>query len=235
MDERVFSVSRRTAVSTFLLAGSRLLLPSIANADSIDFDRLPATSSEPITFRAQPMLTDQEFDNLLKKHAEREAKEVIQDAMADTRAITAAGGRPRYETVYGKVQTKRTGWRNLPGIPPGGVKINGGGQVYVTQSGGGSITFSVSLPGGVGSIGVSVPLASRKWSAAGYSIRLPGNGYYKVRVNMTYKVRPYVVYKVTNKSRTVYAKQATSEFYDLALDKVKVRLSRCRSHELAHE
>lgn len=171
------------------------------------------------------MLTNREFDALLKKHAEWEALEVIQDAMTDTRALAASGSRPRYETVYGKVQTKITGWRNLPGIPPGGVKINGGGQVYVSQSGGGSVTFSVSLPGGVGSIGISVPLASRKWSATGYSIRLPGNGYYKVRINMTYKVQPFVVYKVTNKSRKVYAKQATSEFYDMVLDKVKVRLS----------
>lgn len=106
-----------------------------------------------------------------------------------------AGGRPTYDTVYGSVVNKSTECHDVAGQPAGGVQISRGGSIFVSPSGGGSAGVSVSLPGGVGSVGVSIPKARRSLSVTGYAVNISGSGFYKATANVTHKIQPYVVYE----------------------------------------
>ena len=78
------------------------------------------------------------------------------------------------------------------------------------------------LPNGLGSIGVSIPLAKRNLSATGYSIRIDGAGFWKATANVEHKVQPFVVYETVNGVKKVYKKAATNNFFRLSLGKRKV-------------
>lgn len=159
---------------------------------------------------------------MLRERAEEEAAQIIEQALAGYDGDARAGGSPTYDTVYGSVVNKSTGWHDVAGQPAGGVQISGGGSIFVSPSGGGPVSVSVSLPGGVGSVSVSIPKANRSLSVTGYAVNISGSGFYKATANVTHKIQPYVVYETTNGVRRVYAKMATNTFYSMALGKRKV-------------
>lgn len=119
-----------------------------------------------------------------------------------------ASGRPTYDTVYGSVVNKSTGCHDVAGQPAGGVQISRGGSIFVSPSGGGSAGVSLSLPGGVGSVSVSIPKARRSLSVAGYAVNISGSGFYKATANVTHKIQPHVVNETRNGVRRAYAETA---------------------------
>ena len=211
-------ISRRSAVAAALLGCSSLILPTRANAlgvESYALDSAPRL--------VYPDLNDEQVDELVHLKAEAEANRIISQAQASANNGIRASSRPTYSTVYGSVVTKSTGWHDIAGQPSGGIQIKSGGAIYVQPSGGGSVSVSVSLPGGVGSISVSIAKAKRSLTATGYLVNISGSGYYKARANLTYKIQPYVVYEKKDGVRKVYAKNATREFYSIALGKRQVK------------
>lgn len=122
----------------------------------------------------------------------------------------------------GACKRKPADGTTLLGSPRGGIHIDGSGSVNVQRYGGGSVSVSVPLPNGVGSIGVSIPLAKREAMATGFSIDIGGAGFWKVTANVEHKVQPFVVYETVNGVKKVYKKAATNDFFRLALGKRKV-------------
>lgn len=211
------NVSRRAAITSAFIGGMSLLMPRDLIAQELSSPR-----TDQIDYVARPDLNESQFDIMLRERAESEATAIIERALAKDNRSARAGGRPTYDTVYGSVVNKSTGWHDVAGQPDGGVQISGGGSIFVSPSGGGAVSVSVSLPGGVGSIGVSVPKAKRSLNVTGYAVNISGSGFYKATANVTNKIQPYVVYETKNGSRRVYAKMATNEFFSMALDKRKV-------------
>lgn len=210
-------VTRRTAIAAAAVGGISLLLPKEVLAANISF-----SDQNQIEYFVRPDLSESQFDALLREQAEAEAAEIIKQALASYETGERANGRPTYDTVYGSVVNKSTGWHDVAGQPPGGVNISGGGAIFVSPSGGGSVSVSVSLPGGVGSIGISIPKARHSVSATAYAINISGSGFYKAEANVTHRIQPYVVYETKYGVRRVYAKMATNTFYRMALGKRKV-------------
>ena len=209
-------ITRRAAIAAAAVGGISLLMPKgvlAAEFQTLDQNR--------IDYFVRPDLTENQFDAMLRERAE-EAAQIIEQALAGYDGDARAGGRPTYDTVYGSVVNKSTGWHDVAGQPAGGVQISGGGSIFVSPSGGGSVGVSVSLPGGVGSVSVSIPKANRSLSVTGYAVNISGSGFYKATANVTHKIQPYVVYETTNGVRRVYAKMATNTFYSMALGKRKV-------------
>lgn len=68
--------------------------------------------------------------------------------------------------------------------------------------------MSVSLPGGVGSVSVSIPKARRSLSVTGYAVNISGSGFNKATANVTHKIQPHVVYETRNGVRRAYAETA---------------------------
>lgn len=168
-------------------------------------------------------MSESDVEAIVRQRAEQEAALIIEEAMSsDDVELYATRGRPSYSTVYGSVQTKASGWHDVAGQPPGGIHIDGSGSVNVQRYGGGSVSVSVPLPNGVGSIGVSIPLAKREAMATGFSIDIGGAGFWKVTANVEHKVQPFVVYETVNGVKKVYKKAATNNFFRLSLGKRKV-------------
>lgn len=209
--------SRRVVVATAAVGGMYLLIPKRVFAEEIS-----SAEQGQVMCSAYPDLTESEFDSLLRERAEAETAKIIDQALAGPEAAVRANGRPTYDTVYGATTYKSSGWHDIAGQPPGGVQIAGEGYIFVSPSGGGSITVSVALPGGLGSVGVSIPKAKRSLGVTAYSIKISGSSFYKVTANVTHKVQPYVVYETKYGVRRVYAKMATSLLYSMALNKRKV-------------
>lgn len=210
-------ITRRAAIAAAAVGGISLLMPKgvlAAEFQTLDQNR--------IDYFVRPDLTENQFDAMLRERAEEEAAQIIEQALAGYDGDARAGGRPTYDTVYGSVVNKSTGWHDVAGQPAGGVQISGGCSIFVSPSGGGSVGVSVSLPGGVGSVSVSIPKANRSLSVTGYAVNISGSGFYKATANVTHKIQPYVVYETTNGVRRVYAKMATNTFYSMALGKRKV-------------
>lgn len=175
-----------------------------------------------IDYFIRPDLSESQFDAMLHGRAEEEAAQIIEQALADYGASERSSGRPTYDTVYGSVVNKSTGCHDVAGQPAVGVQISRGGSIFVSPSGGGSVGVSVSLPGGVGSVSVSIPKARRSLSVTRCAVNISGSGFYKATANVTHKIQPYVVYETRNGVRKVYAKNANNMFYHMALNKRKV-------------
>lgn len=175
-----------------------------------------------IDYFIRPDLSESQFDAMLHERAEEEAVQIIEQALADYGASERPSGRPTYDTAYGSVVNKSTGCHDVAGQPAGGVQISRGGSIFVSPSGGGSVGVSVSLPGGVGSVSVSIPKARRSLSVTGHAVNISGSGFYKATANVTHKIQPYVVYETRSGVRKVYAKNASNMFYHMALNKRKV-------------
>lgn len=205
------NVSRRGAVAA-AFGGVSLLMPTSALAET-------AQSFDPVTrsYLARPDISALEFENLLQQQAETEALRLIEQALAYQDTNTLAGGRPTYDTVYGSTYTRSTGWHDVAGQPDGGVRIANGGSIFVSPSGGVSVSVSVPLPGGLGNISVSVPTAKRSHTVTGYAVNISGSHFYKATANVTYHIKPYVVYETKNGVRKVYMKQAVQNFYNIDL------------------
>lgn len=210
-------ITRRSLIAAAVIGGASLILPK----DVLAMDNKEIASSS-INYLARPDLSETEFDILLRKQAEEEAAQIIAQALENPDAVTRAGGRPTYSTVYGRAVMKSTGRHDIAGQPPGGIQISSG-SVFVQPSGGGSVGFSVALPGGLGSISVSVPKARRSLGVTGYSIDISGSGFYKITANVTHKIQPYVVYETRNGRRRVYARAASNLLHRVSLDKRRVR------------
>lgn len=210
-------ITRRAIITTAAVGGISLLIPNRLLALEI-----PRSEQEQIDYLVRPDLTESEFEILLRKRAETEAAQIIEQALKSSGDSVRASGRPSYDTVYGSVKNKSTGRHDVAGQPAGGVQIAGGGSIFVSPSGGGSVSVSVPLPGGLGNLNVSIPKAKRSLSVTGYAVNISGSGFYKATANATYKIQPYVVYETKNGKRKVYAKLASSTLYSLALGKRKV-------------
>ena len=208
-------ITRRSILTAAALGGLSLITPNGAFADGYN--------SETVEFLAFPDLSESDVEAIVRQRAEQEAALIIEEAMSsDDVELYATRGRPSYSTVYGSVQTKASGWHDVAGQPPGGIHIDGSGSVNVQRYGGGSVSVSVPLPNGVGSIGVSIPLAKREAMATWFSIDIGGPGFWKVTANVEHKVQPFVVYETVNGVKKVYKKAATNDFFRLALGKRKV-------------
>ncbi|WP_147350334.1 hypothetical protein [Collinsella intestinalis] len=209
------SITRRSIMAAAALGGLSLVVPHAAIAAE--------SRADVIEFSAFPEMSETEIDAIAHRHAEEEAARIIQAAMAsDDAESRATRGRPSYSTVYGAVLTKASGWHDVAGQGPGGVHIDGGGDIHVQPSGGGSVSVSVPLPNGVGSIGVSIPLAKRGMSVTGYSVHIDGNGFWKATANIENKVQPFVVYETIDGVKKVYKKAASNTFFRMSLSKRKV-------------
>lgn len=212
-------ITRRAAIAAAAVGGISMLMPKgalAADSQTLDQNR--------VVYFARPELSEDQFDAMLRERAEKEAAQIIEQALADydADARAAGNGRPTYDTVYGSVVNKSTGWHDIAGQPPGGVQIPGGGSIFVSPSGGGSVSVSVPLPGGVGSVGVSIPKAKRSLNVTGFAVNISGSGFYKATANVTHKIQPYVVYETKNGVRRVYSKAASNTFFNMAVDKRRV-------------
>lgn len=208
------TLDRRTLLATLAFTGASALLPKTADAD--DIANLFHLADDGAT--AFAMLSEQEQEHFLLEKAHIEAQEII-DAAVDSLPAFHGRGRPKYWTKYGTTQKKTVSRRDVAGQPLGGINIGPGGYAHVSASGGGSVSVSVALPGGVGSIGVSIPLPRRALYATAYGVKIPaGKGYYKVTTSPVYSMKPYVVYETINKVTKVYRKMCAKELYSLSLD-----------------
>lgn len=209
------SITRRSIIAAAALGSLSLVAPHAALADE--------SKSDVVEFPAFPEMSETEIDAIVHRHAEEEAARIIEEAMSsDDAAFYATRGRPSYSTVYGDVYMKASGWHDVAGQPPGGVHIDGGGEIHVNTSGGGSVSVSVPLPHGLGNVGVSIPLASRGWSATGYAVLIDGVGFWKATANIEHKVQPFVVYETVDGVKKVYKKAASNTFFRMSLGKRKV-------------
>ena len=134
-------ITRRAAVAAAAVGGISLLVPKgalAAESETLDQNL--------IDHFVRPDLTENQFDAMLRERAEEEAAQIIEQALAGYDGDTRAGGRPTYDTVYGSVANKSTGWHDVAGQPPGGVQISGGGSIFVSPSGGGSSVCRCPFP-----------------------------------------------------------------------------------------
>lgn len=210
-------VDRRTILTAAALGGTYLLAPIKLYAQDSTHQK-----SEEVEYFFDPDLTDEDYERLLLEQSELEAEKIIKEATENRGISPRANGRPTYTTVYGRLVTKETGWHDIAGQPPGGVQIAGSGTIHVARTGGGSVGVSVSLPGGLGGLSVSLPLSRQSFFVTGYSVNISGNGFYKATANISYKVHPFVVYEKKNGKSRVYAKTASCVFYRLALSKRRI-------------
>lgn len=210
-------IDRRSILAAAVLCCSSILVPR--EAFSLPQGGLP--ESEPVTIYANPGKTLGQIEAELHAHAENEARRIIAEAMSQNNGGITPFGRPTYSTVYGTTQYKRTGVHDVAGQPAGGIKINGGGSVYVTPSGGGTVTVSVSLPGGL-SLDIGIEKGSKSVSVTSWAINIPGDSFYKVTANITYAIKPYVVYVTQDGVRKVYRKNASKQLYSVELNKRRV-------------
>ncbi len=156
-------------------------------------------------------LSPEDMDLLLQAKAEQEAQKIIAEAEAafDAEQPSASStSRPTYSTVYGKPKIVYTGSREVAGQGKWGTKIDGGGSVYAAFSGGGTASVTVSFAAPFGSMGVSLPLPKMTTAAlAGVSVSIPGDGHwYKIYLNVSYEIKPFVVYEKKNGKKSVYRK-----------------------------
>lgn len=158
--------------------GITLLMPKGTSATE-----LQPLDQNRIDYFIRPDLSESQFDAMLHERAEEEAVQIIEQALADYGASERASGRPTYDTVYGSVVNKSTGCHDVAGQPADGVQISRGGSIFVSPSGGGSVGVSVSLPGEVGGVSVSIPKARRSLSVTGYTVNISGSGFYKATTN----------------------------------------------------
>ena len=208
-------VTRRTLFTAATLGGLSLIAPITAVASECNF--------EVEVFPAFPGLSESEIDEISRRAAEEEAKRIIEEAVSSNVTSTRASrGRPSYSTVYGPTQIKASGWHDVAGQGPGGVHIDGGGDIHVQPSGGGSVSISVPLPNGVGSVGVSISKARRGMSATEYAVHIDGNGFWKATANIENKVTPFVVYETIDGVKKVYKKAASNTYFRMSLGKRKV-------------
>lgn len=133
------NVSRRAAITSAFIGGMSLLMPRDLIAQELSSPR-----TDQIDYVARPDLNESQFDIMLRERAESEATAIIERALAKDDRSARAGGRPTYDTVYGSVVNKSTGWHDVAGQPDGGVQISGGGSIFVSPSGG-RISQRVSL------------------------------------------------------------------------------------------
>lgn len=118
-------ITRRAAIAAAAVGGISLLMPKgvlAAEFQTLDQNR--------IDYFVRPDLTENQFDAMLRERAEEEAAQIIEQALAGYDGDARAGGRPTYDTVYGSVVNKSTGWHDVAGQPAGGVQISGGGITF---------------------------------------------------------------------------------------------------------
>lgn len=210
-----FAITRRSILAATALGGLSLISPCAVNA--------AVNGEEVAEFFAFPELNESDVEAIARQRAEEEAAHIIEEAMSsDCMTLYATRGRPSYSTVYGTVQTKATGWHDVAGQGPGGVHIDGGGDIHVQPSGGGSVSVSVPLPHGLGNVGVSIPMAKRGISVTGYSVHIDGAGFWKATANIEHKVQPFVVYETVDGVKKVYKKAASNTFFRMSLSKRRV-------------
>ncbi|QWT17300.1 hypothetical protein KPC83_05515 [Collinsella sp. zg1085] len=147
------NMSRRVLLQSVAL-GASLFVPPVAFGDELfssQRTRIAANFRNP--------LGKNKLESFLRSKAEIEAMQIIQEAENKLVDQLYPAGRPKYFTEYGKTVYKTSGWKDTAGQPPGGVRLQGGGSVFFFTSGGGSISVSVSLPGNLGGVSVSIPFA----------------------------------------------------------------------------
>lgn len=203
-------VSRKAFIATTMLSAVGLVVPSISFGDVH-----PVVQSVDGVVVSEPVYTDEEIDAILRTTAEQEAERLIEAAKAEKNIETC--GRTTYSTVYGSKVYRLSGKHDVAGQLAGGVKFQSGGTVSVSRTGGGSLGASVSLPGGVGSISVSIPLCRYSRTVTEYQVKIPGGAYYKVTAAEKYAYLPYVVYATTNGVKKVYKKICSTTLYSLNL------------------
>lgn len=204
------SVSRKAFLATMASGVAGLIVPSLSFGDV-----LPTVQSVDGVVALGPVYTDEEIDTILHAIAEQEVERLIEAAKAEKNIETY--GRTTYSTVYGPKVYRSSGKHVVAGQLAGGVKFQSGGSVSVSRTGGGSLGASVSLPGGVGSISVSIPLCRYSRTVTEYQVKIPGGAYYKVTAAEKYAYLPYVVYATTNGVKKVYKKMCSSTLYSLNL------------------
>lgn len=220
------SISRRSFVSLAAAGSSLLFLPTIAFAQEGEESRgEPAdidnqnTVAEGEVF-AHPELSINDFDAMLQEQAE---EEVAQFLAQKEEEISTKAGNYTYQTVYGTPLNVSTGYKYCSNQPSNGTKIAGGGSININTTGGPTVSISVTFPLPYGSFSVGCATGS-KVGVGGVSVYIPSNGYYKVRVNNTYRTTPYVVYEIVKStgSKRMISRGHSKYLYSSAYDKVKV-------------
>ena len=136
-------------------------------------------------------------------------------AESDNNSTPQRGPKYEFKTTYGKTFNKQ--FKGIPGNQPkdGFCFSTSGGSVNFSSTGGPTATLTASLGGIFGNISISTDLGSYKGkgsSVSGYSVNIPKNGFYRVRVYKTVKFKPYVTYRRTKGTTkwSVYTKGAVA-------------------------
>ena len=127
--------------------------------------------------------------------------------------IETRGPKYEYKTTYGA--SKYTTVKGYAGNQPrGGNKFGTGGAFYHSDSGGPSVSASVSFGSPYGSLGISIPIGNN--AKTGYIVNVPDNKYYyKLYIEKKVEVKPYITYRrVKGTSRwNVYVKGTVPVVY----------------------
>lgn len=130
---------------------------------------------------------------------DKELKSLIDKELKQLKGITRSSVNPNnWKTVYG---TKKT--VTLKGYAgnqlPGGRKFPTGGGFYFSDSGGPTVSVSVSYSSPYVPVSVSVGLGNS--STSGQFVTVPNKtNYFKLYVSKDVQVQPYIVYQRTNSS-----------------------------------
>lgn len=186
-------MKRRIRIVSLLLSlvmCSTQCIPAFASSESIGrVSDIPHTT----IYMDVRSMTSEERDCAFQNH--------MSEATAAVLAQHGTRGNLGYtDTNYGS--TTRHTVKGYPGDqPPGGYSYGPqGGAVHFTQTGGPtvSISISASIPNYI-SINIAIPLGAMTEVETGYSCNIPGSPqsapvYYKVYEQKVVEVTPYVVY-----------------------------------------
>ena len=201
-------ISRRSffeagAIGGLALATSSLLFPDYALADTADglVDECVAAER---TYSIHPEVSEREFQLQFDQHFEEEVARVVAEAEAEDEILMSkSSSRPTYTTQYGKKVNKWTPWKTVPGQPKKGTRIQGGGSIFVSNDGGGSVSCSWNFGTPYGTLGISYTIG-KKIAVGGENVTIPSTGFYLVQQRKLFECRPYVVYVTKNGKKSVY-------------------------------
>lgn len=207
-------ISRRSfikaGVASGLVLASPLALPSLALAEELPVGI--SNSQNELIVLGESSMSAEEIAALHSLRLEEEVSQIIADAIANDERLGLTGSsRPTYTTQYGSEVEKWTPWKTVPGQPSKGTQIQGSGSIYVSDSGGGTVSCSWSFGTPYGTLGISYTLGKRL-DVGGYCIDISGSGYYLAQHRKQYKCQPYVVYVTQNGKRSVYRRALVSTF-----------------------
>ena len=115
------------------------------------------------------------------------------------------------------------------GQPTAGIHITTGGTIYYSDTGGSTVSVSVSFPLDFGgAVNVTLNLGRKTSTVSAYSVNIPDYGYWKLYVNNTYQVQKYIIYHrewvddITGYVWREWSGGMTKTLYQVMLDPIRI-------------